>query len=258
MSPASSIGKKGGVYVYPVDRDTGRTFEFQTAEDVFFPTHTSQLLIKGTLGLLRSHGKLLDLGCGIGVCGLVLAKLGMCKLPVYLSDVSESATRMARVNAEALRVPAEVRSGSLFGPWRRERFDVIVDDVSGVCEEIAKISPWFPEGVECKTGPEGTALIIQVLEQAPQHLNPGGILLFPVLSLSNEKRVLETAQAHFSEVSLVAEQAWFLPEEMLKHFNRFEPFLKTGVIRLEQKFGTWLWSTKVFKASSPRDVMHRV
>ena len=238
------------MFDYTVDKATGATYRFETAGNVFIPTHTTQLLIQAARRTISRPGKLLDLGCGIGVCGLVLAKLGSCQPPVYLSDVSEKAAGLALRNAERMGLSVEVRSGSLFSPWTGERFDVILDDVSGVCEEIARFSPWFPEGVACETGRDGADLVVAVLEQADRHLAPEGVLLFPVLSLSNADRILETARARFREVSLVAEQSWFLPEELLKHWDLLEQLMKQQTIRLEQKFGRWLWSTQIYRAGN--------
>ena len=103
--------------------------------------------------------------------------------------------------------------------------------------------------MDCKTGRDGTALIGEVLRQAPRFLNPGGFLLFPVLSLSDEEKILREARRHFRSLSLVADQLWFLPEQLERNFERLEPLLREGAIRLEQKFGRWLWSTKIYKAS---------
>jgi len=235
---------------YTVDKAAGTKVRFETAGDVFTPTHTTQLLVQAARRAIGRPGKLLDLGCGIGVCGLVLAKMGYCQPPVYLSDVSEKATQMALRNAHRIGLAAEVRSGSLFSPWAGERFDFIIDDVSGVCEEIARLSPWFPEGVACQTGRDGADLVVSVLEQAGRYLSPEGLLLFPVLSLSNADRILKAARARFREVSLVAEQSWFLPEELLKHWDLLEQLQGQGIIRLEQKFGRWLWSTQIYKAGN--------
>ncbi len=225
------------------------TFEFDTAEGVFVPTHTSQLLIKSARQILDKPGRLLDVGCGIGICGLVLGKLGLCSVPVFFSDLSERATAVARENARKLNVPADIRSGPLFAPWAGERFDDIIADVPGISQEIARLSPWFPQGVECQTGRDGTDLVVRMLEQAPKHLNPGGRLLFPVLSLSNENRILNVARAHFSEVDLVSEQTWFLPEELTRHFDKLRPLQEEGAIQLKQKVGMWLWFVKVYQAS---------
>lgn len=222
---------------------------FATGQGAFSPTQTSELLIKAAQKVIPKPSKILDLGCGVGVCGLALAKSGLAAEPVYLSDVGSEAVRLAQQNARSLQVNTVIREGSLLDPWEGERFDVIVDDVSGVSEEVARISPWFPEGVACDTGRDGTALIAEVLRQAPRFLNPGGFLLFPVLSLSDEAKILREASRHFRDLSLVSEQLWFLPEQLEKNFERLKPLLQEGIIRVEQKFGRWLWSTKIYKAS---------
>jgi len=71
--------------------------------------------------------------------------------------------------------------------------------------------------------------------------------------LSHEAKILETAHAVFERVSLVREQSWFLPEELVKRFDVLEPLRDAGLIRLEHKFGAWLWSTKIYQAHAPRD-----
>ena len=251
-STAPLQGDPAGGYRYVVVKTRDIVLPFETAKDVFFPTHTSQLLINGARRAITTPGKLLDLGCGIGVCGLVLATQGLCRQPVYLSDLSERAMALVGANARALKIDVVARQGSLFAPWAGETFDVIVDDVSGVAEDVARFSSWFPAGVACHSGHDGTALVAQIIAETPHHLNPGGVLLFPVLSLSCEHRILDVAHTVFEEVSLVTEQSWFLPEELLKHFDVLQPLLDTGVITLEHKFGAWLWSTKIYQARSPR------
>ena len=42
------------------------------------------------------------------------------------------------------------------------KFDIIVDDISGISEEVAKLSKWF-ENVPCNAGIDGTANIEEVL-----------------------------------------------------------------------------------------------
>ncbi len=246
------IQARGISYTYWVEKGGGPSVEFEGVEDVFFPTHTSELLIQTARESILKKGKILDLGCGIGVCGLALGKLGLCDFPVHLSDVSPRAVELTLRNARQLGVPAVVRQGSLFDPWEGESFDVIVDDVSGVAEEIASYTPWFPGGVDCRSGKDGTSLIVEVLRRSGRHLNPGGIFLFPVLSLSKEDKILEVARAHFDRVERVAEQSWFLPQGLLGHLEKLLQLRDSGMIRLEQKFGCWLWSTAIYKATSPR------
>lgn len=240
------------IYRYEVTKESGEAFEFETADGVFVPTHTSQLLIQAARERIRAPGKLLDLGCGIGILGLTLARLGFCRPPVFFSDLSDQALATARRNAQRMEVAAEFRQGPLFEPWTGERFDCVIADVPGISEEIARLSPWFPEGIECRTGRDGTTLVVQALEQAPSHLNEGGTLLFPILSLSRESRILEAARAHFPEVDLVCQQTWLLPEQLKNHMEKLQLLREEGAIQILQKVGMWLWTVKVYQASGSK------
>lgn len=237
------------IYRYALNEPDGQAIELETAEGVFIPTHTSQLLLKAARQAFQGPGRLLDLGCGIGICGLVSAKLGLCGTPVYLSDVSARAMEVAQANAKKLEVPAVIRQGPLFEPWPGERFDQVIADVPGISEEIARLSPWFPDGVECQTGRDGTALVVRMLEEAPAHLAPHGVLLFPVLSLSDERRILEAARRHFPAVTLMFEETWLLPQQLLARFDKLKPLMDEGTIRLKQTMGMWVWSIQVYRAS---------
>jgi len=113
-------------YRYVLEGAQGLTLDFETGTSVFVPTQTSQLLIEGARRSITTPGTLLDLGCGIGICGLTLAKLGLCRMPVYCSDFSESAVRLTAKNADSLNVQSVVRRGSLLTPWEGMRFDAIL------------------------------------------------------------------------------------------------------------------------------------
>jgi len=74
-----------------------------------FETHTSLFspsqLDKGTLAMLghinfNVSDKVLDLGCGYGVVGILAAK-HMPTSSVFMSDISKTAIKYARINAEA-------------------------------------------------------------------------------------------------------------------------------------------------------------
>ena len=110
-------------------------------EGVFVPTGTSQSLVKAVRGYVKEPGKTVDLGCGSGAVGIVLNKLGLIKGNLYASDLSEKAVESVERNAKQYDCPVVAKAGSLFDPWQDEKFDYIVDDISGVSEEVARISP---------------------------------------------------------------------------------------------------------------------
>ena len=218
-----------------------------TTKGVFVPTATTNILIKAVMKRLSAPAKILDLGCGTGVVGLALCKYGLVNLPVYASDLSQTAVACCRENFSRYDYVVDARSGSLFEPWENMQFEVIVDDISGVAADVAKISPWF-DGIPCDTGPGGTDLVVNILKNAAKHLAPGGSFFFPVLSLSNVDLLLETANCHFTSVELVERQEWPLPAELKKQLPLLESLAVKGFVKLHSRFGIQLGYTEVYCA----------
>lgn len=221
--------------------------EFATAEDVFFPTSTSEVLIDAYLKLGLNSSKILDLGCGSGVVGITLNKLGLVKPPLYASDLSPQAVDLTILNAKTHHCQVVAKLGPLLSPWEDSKFDVILDDVSGVAEGIARISPWF-KNVSCASGHDGVDLINQVITLAPLYLNEGGRLLFPIISLSNEAKIMEVVYKNFKNVELITKKTWPLPEEMKEHISLLRTMKEQKNINFDEKFGMILCSTVIYQA----------
>ncbi len=236
---------------YRIKLPTGMTLEFQTAEDVFRPTHTSELCIRAAHDFGKKLGKTLDLGCGCGVVGIAAAKMGLTEGQVHASDISSQAVDLARRNAKDHQVAMEVRSGSVFDPWKRETFESILDDISGITEDVARLSPWFSHHIPCESGAEGMDLTARVLEEAPAYLKKGGNLFFPILSLSNVPKILKKARACFRIVEQVGAQDWTLPAEMTPHLDKLREIRSKGRIYFEEKFGLVICSTQVYWCKEP-------
>lgn len=220
----------------------------ESEKGVFFPTDTSNILIEASRKAILSPKKILDLGCGCGLIGIALAKLGLCKGPLHASDISREAVNLARKNLENMSMEHVIRCGSLFEPWKGEKFDVIVDDVSGISDDIAKISPWYPEGVPCQAGRDGTKWITRVIEQSKEHLTPGGLLIFPVLSLSNEEKILRVLKKTYRSYEMLAKKNWFMPDTIAERTDILLPLINEGSISCQKKYGKWIWSTSAYKA----------
>src|SRR2546425_1422837 len=148
-----------------------------TAPDVFHPTSTTVLLLRAARRALADGPPprtVLDLGCGSGIVGVVLAKLLPPITHVCASDLSAAAVRLARHNAARNGVAVDCRRGSLFEPWPGERFDMIVDDVAGGLEPVAPASRGDPPGGAGGARQGGTRWVPAVLERGPKLLAPGG------------------------------------------------------------------------------------
>jgi hypothetical protein len=140
----------------------------------------------------------------------------------------------------------------MFEPWDGMQFDTIVDDVSGIAEKVARLSPWFGETIPCASGDDGTALTRNVIESAPDHLAESGSLYIPVISLSRVDRILETAHAVFGNVEKASGQDWRLPEEMTPHLERLDTLKNDGLIDFSRKFGMVMCRTEFYVCSEPK------
>lgn len=224
-----------------------REISLNMSEGVFVPTGTTKVLAEGIRDYVHRPGKLLDLGCGSGAVGITLQQMGLVESPLYASDISEQAVECVRKNAVLNNCPVVARSGSLFAPWANEKFDYIVDDVAGIAQEVAWISPWYDK-VPCESGVDGTSLVREIVKEAPGYLNPGGLFFFPVISFSNIEVILATARDYFSQVKQLSHTEWPLPKEMYAQLDTLKKLQAQGHIEFIEKFGMILYFTDVYVA----------
>ncbi len=177
--------------------------------------------------------------------------MGKVKGSLYASDLSQDAASLVEKNAKNLSIPVVSRFGSVFEPWAGESFDYIVDDISGVSEKIADISPWFDK-VSCRSGKDGIDLVVEVIKKSPLHLIDGGKLFFPTLSLSNSKKILAVAEDTYQNLEKISSQQWRIPDELLEHKDLLFDLRENEHINFEEKYGWLLFSTEVFVAQNPK------
>jgi hypothetical protein len=127
------------------------------------------------------------------------------------------------------------------------KFDYIVDDVSGISESIAEISPWF-DNTSCATGADGTDLIVDVINKSKMHLNDDGKLFFPVLSLSNVNKIVGYAQKEFDNVVKLSRREWIMPKELTSHPEELKKLKNKNIIDYKEKFGMLIWYTDIYVA----------
>jgi 16S rRNA (guanine1207-N2)-methyltransferase len=77
---------------------------------------------------IPEEGDFLDLGCGIGVIGIVAA-IENPSLSVHLTDVNPRAVQLARLNVERLKLKnCHIYEGNLYEPLGDKRFNLIVSN----------------------------------------------------------------------------------------------------------------------------------
>ena len=216
-------------------------------KNTFISTGTSDLLIESIKKKLKLKGKVLDLGAGSGYVGLKLLDLFKDKFNLFASDIGKSSAQIIKSNAKINKKNIIVKTGSLFKPWKNYKFDFIINDVSGISEDVAKISPWF-KNVSCKSGKDGTKLTVQIIKESKKLLNKKGIICFPILSFAYENKVLDIAKKQFKYVKKIGYKEWLLPKEMLSKVLILEKLKKKGYINFKEKFGLVTWTTKIYIA----------
>lgn len=213
---------------------------------IFEPNLTSRLLVKAGANFINSADcQILELGCGSGFISGQLLKLGLCSgQNIYMSDISSEAVDKAVQSFSGLVPETNFRVGSCLSPWQDQKFDLIISDVAGIANEVAKISSWY-QGIEFEAGDDGLSNALIVLGSARNHLNPYGALLFPVLSLSDRFKLRTEISKVFKSWTETEEKLWPLPEELLNHDELLEELAAAGKIHLERKYGRLLGITSV-------------
>ena len=133
--------------------------------------------------LLVSEIRILDVGTGSGVIGLSLA-VRFPQANVCAIDISEDALSLARENAAQLRLSERVRfQKSDLLENVSERFDLIVANLPYISMQdrhlLAREVLHDPE-VALFGGPSGDELVRKLIEQAPAHLELGGLLALEI------------------------------------------------------------------------------
>ncbi len=131
----------------------------------------------------NGKSKIIDVGTGSGVIALSLAA----KFPeaeIYGVDISEDALSLARENAAQLRLSERVRFQKIdLLENLSERFELIVANLPYISVQerhlLAREVLHDPE-VALFGGPSGDELVRKLIEQAPAHLEPGGLLALEI------------------------------------------------------------------------------
>lgn len=123
------------------DRHWRSTVRFSTLEDQLFvhsgfPTSSADAVffgpdsyrfVRAILQYLPERGRLVDVGCGSGVGGIMVAKHAQGRLEAVLADINPAALAMARVNAALAGIRAEVVHSDVLAGVQGE-LDVVISN----------------------------------------------------------------------------------------------------------------------------------
>jgi len=224
----------------------GGPFAILLAPGVFAPTRTSFEVAEGIT--INPGDTVIDVGSGSGVLSFVAARLGAGR--VFGTEINPRAVEMARRNAALLGIATvDFREGSLFEPLTGIRADVVIGDVSGIPDDIAAASDWFPGGYS--GGPTGAEVPVAMLEGACDHLAPGGRLYLPTGSIQDEGAVLRAARRIFgTHIRKLRERVLPLPGKITDS-SMVRRLMDSGVVQFIRRGSRLLWELRVWECTAP-------
>jgi release factor glutamine methyltransferase len=161
-----------------------RGLRLRVTPEVLVPRPETETLVEWALHLLPPPGarrlRVADVGTGSGciACALSAARRD---LEVVGIDLSPAASQVAHANARALAVPVRVVVADLMAPLRAESLDAIVANPPYVTDaqtptlapEVALHEP----RLALAGGPDGLAVVMRVVDEAPRVLRRGGAVV---------------------------------------------------------------------------------
>jgi 16S rRNA G1207 methylase RsmC len=166
-----------------------RTFNFFTSSSVFAKKRIdpgTELLIENMI--LPKEGVILDLGCGYGAIGIVVATINP-KLEVIMTDINSRATELAKLNLKKNRiVNAQVRKGYLYEPVKDLVFNCIL------------LNPPVSAGIK---------IVKKMILEAPKQLAPNGLFQMVIRSKIGAKFLPEIFKESFRNCKIISRGAGY-------------------------------------------------
>jgi len=156
--------------------------EFRVTPDVLIPRPDTETLVEAALDRLapKTTLELLDLGTGSGCIAITLS-LERPSTRITAVDISQSALRVARENAQALGARIEFLQGVWFGPLGGRQFDLVVSNPPYIAADDPHLQRGdlrFEPAMALAAGMDGLEKIRSIVSGAAAFLKPGGWLLF--------------------------------------------------------------------------------
>jgi release factor glutamine methyltransferase len=194
----------------PVAYLTGRkefyAMDFTVSRDVLIPRPETELLVDLAIYYVPRGGSVLDIGTGSGAIALALAR-NRPDADVTATDISAAALKVARGNAAEMSGGKRIRflRGDLYNPIGETRYDLIVanppyiapGEMPGLQRELS-----FEPREALVADDDGFQVIARLIEGAPGHLKPGGLLLLEMGALHRE-RIMHAGAAYGFHVSVM-------------------------------------------------------
>jgi release factor glutamine methyltransferase len=200
--------RRGEPVAYILGRREFYGIDLRVDRRALVPRPDTETLVDVALERTRArsaYGRALDLCTGTGCVAIAFAKARP-TWRVTATDVSPDATDLAWENVRRVGVAFSVRTavGNLFEPVADERFELVVSNPPYVpSAEIETLEPdvrEFEPRAALDGGADGLDLVRTVVNRAPRHLEPGGVLALEIAFDQADRVAPLFEQAGFAQI----------------------------------------------------------
>lgn len=162
--------------------------------------------------------RVLEIGAGLGLAAVLAARAGAV---VVATDVVPEAVAAIRANALLNGVTVDARLGDCYAPVAGERFDLICTNPPQM-PTLPGAERDDPAAAADNGGPDGWAILDRVVAGAPDHLRPGGRLVFTIFAFLGQRRAFAKLEAAGLTPAVLGSQTQRFPRigyERLAHLR---------------------------------------
>lgn len=145
-----------------------------TSRDAVFFGPDSVRFVNALLRAAPRADRIVDVGCGTGVGGIMLARRGSAPLRLILTDINQRALQLARVNAELAGVQAEFVQSDVLNQVEGD-VDLVVANPPYLRDDEHR---WYRDGAGEYGEALGARLVRESLHRLRQNPRGGTLLLY--------------------------------------------------------------------------------